>query len=274
MNDERNEEIEIDLRELFYVLLGKIWILILATALGLGISVVYTTAFIQPVYSSTSLLHVLSKSTSITSLTDLQVGTSLTQDYQIFITSRPVVDKVIEDLELDMTYDEFVRNVSVDNPTNTRFIYITVRNHDAYMAKTIVDKLTDVSAERMGTIMETQPPNVADYGHVPEHQTSPSLTRNALLGAIVGFILAAAIIIVLHLMNDAIQTTEDVEKYLGINTLGLIPLEEGVSKRGTRGHDKDAARARRAKKKARQKARWDAWWESRKQQKTDDTDEE
>ncbi len=253
MNEERNEEIEIDLKELFYVLLGKIWIIILVTALGLGIAAGYTMAFVRPVYSSTSLLWVVSKSTSITSLTDLQVGSSLTQDYQVFITSRPVVDKVIEELELDMTYEEFVRNVSVNNPTNTRFIYITVNNHDAYMAKIIVDKLADVSAERMGEIMETAPPNIADYGNIPEHQTSPSVTKNALLGAILGFILSVGCIIILHLMNDAIQTTEDVEKYLGINTLGLIPLEEGASKRATRGHDKDAARLRRERKKARRK---------------------
>ena len=256
MNEERNDEIEIDLRELFFVLLGKIWIIILATALGLGLAAGYTTAFMNPVYSSTSMLYVMTKSTSITSLTDLQVGSSLTQDYQVFITSRPVVDKVIEDLELDMDYEQFVGTVSVENPTNTRFIYITVNNHDPYMAKTIVDKLTDVSAERMGTIMETEKPNVADYGNVPEHPTSPSLTKNALIGAVLGFVISVGIILVLYLMNDAIQTTEDVEKYLGINTLGLIPLQEGTSKKATHGRDKDAARARKERrKKARRKAR-------------------
>lgn len=254
MVEERNEEIEIDLLELFYVLLGKIWILILVTALGFGIAAGYTLGFVEPIYSSTSMLYVMNKSTSITSLTDLQVGASLTKDYQVFITSRPVVDKVIEDLELDMTYNEFVSNVSVSNPDNTRFIYITVNHTDAYMAKTIVDKLTDVSAERMGTIMETEAPNVADYGHIPDKQTSPSVAKNAVIGAIVGFVLSAGIIIVLHLLNDAIHTTEDVEKYLGMNTLGIIPLEEGVSKKGTRGHDKDAARVRRERKKARKQA--------------------
>lgn len=254
MNDERNDEIEIDLKELFYVLLGRIWVIILATALGFGVAAGYTLAFIDPVYSSTSMLYVMTKSTSITSLTDLQVGSSLTQDYQVFITSRPVVDKVIEELELDMSYEKFVKTVTVENPTNTRFIYITVNNHDAYMAKTIVDELTDVSAERMGTIMETEKPNVADYGHIPEHQTSPSITKNSLIGAVLGFVLSIGIILVVYLMNDAIQTTEDVERYLGMNTLGLIPLEEGVSKRGTRGHDKDAARVRKDRKKAMRKS--------------------
>lgn len=248
MNEQMNDEVEIDLKELFYVLLSKIWIIIMATALGFGIAAVYTTAFIQPVYSSTSMLYVMTKSTSITSITDLQVGASLTKDYQVFIKSHPVVDKVIEDLELNMSYDEFVGNVTVTNPDNTRFIYITVNNHDAYMAKTIVDKLTDVAAERMGTIMETEAPNVADYGIVPENQTSPNLTKNAIIGALLGFVLAVGIIIVLHLMNDAIHTSEDVEKYLGINTLGLIPLEEGVSKKGTHGKDKDMAKFRKKRK--------------------------
>ena len=254
MIEERNDEIEIDLRELFYVLLGKIWIIILVTALGLGIAAGYTLAFVQPIYSSTATLYVMTKSTSITSLTDLQVGSSLTQDYQVFIKSRPVVDKVIEELELDMSYEQFVSNLSVENPANTRFIDITVNHHDAYMAKTIVDKLTDVSAERMGTIMETEAPNVADYGHIPEHQTSPNVTKNSLIGAVLGFVLSVGVILVLHLMNDAINTTEDVERYLGMNTLGLIPLEEGVSKKGTRGHDKDAARVRKERKKARKQA--------------------
>lgn len=254
MDNGRNDEIEIDLKELFYVLLSKIWIIILATALGLGVAAGYTTIFMEPVYSSTSTLYVLTKSTSITSLADVQMGSSLTQDYMVFITSRPVADKVIEDLELDMTYAEFVANITVENPTNTRFLNITVNNHDAYMAKTIVDKLTDVSAQRMAEVMETQKPNVMDYGHIAETQTSPSLTKNAVIGAILGFVLSAICVIVVYLMNDAIQTMEDVEKYLGINTLGLIPLEEGTSKRASRGHDKDAARARRNRKKAQKRA--------------------
>lgn len=253
MNNERNDEIEIDLKELFFVLLGKIWVIILATALGLGIAAGDTLAFVKPVYTSTSTLYVLTKSTSITSLADVQMGTSLTQDYKVFITSRPVAEKVIKDLKLDTTYAEFISNVTVENPQNTRFLNITVSNHDAYMAKTIVDKLTDVAASRMAEIMETQAPNVMDYGHIAEHQASPSLTKNAVIGVILGFILSVGIVIILYLMNDAIHTTEDVEKYLGMNTLGIIPLEEGISKKATRGHDKDAARARKERKKNKRK---------------------
>ena len=257
MAEEKNSEIEIDLKEIFYVLLSKLWIVILMTALGIGIAAGYTAVFIQPIYSSTSILYVLTKSTSITSLADIQMGSSLTQDYMVFIKSRPVAEKVIEELELDTTYKKFVSNVTVENPANTRFLNITVKNHDAYMAKVIVDKLTDVSAGYMAEVMETQKPNVMDYGHVAEQPFSPSMAKNAMLGAVLGLVLSVGCIIVLYLMNDAVQTTEDVEKYLGMNTLGLIPLEEGVSKRRTQGHVKEAIRVEKSNRQAekRQKQR-------------------
>ncbi|SNU06277.1 Capsular polysaccharide biosynthesis protein [Lachnospiraceae bacterium] len=232
-----NEEIEIDLLELVRVLLGRLWAIVLATALGLGIAAGVTILFIKPVYNSTSILYVLTKTTSITSLSDIQMGTSLTQDYMVVIKSRPVLQKVIDNLGLDMSYGELSSNITVNNPSNTRFLEITVSTHDAYLSKKIVDELADVSAERMAEVMETQAPNIMDYGQVPDGPSSPNLIKNSIIGAMIGFIIACGIIVILYLLNDSIKTSEDIEKYLGLNTLGLIPLEEGVSKRKTHGRD-------------------------------------
>lgn len=248
MNEYKDKELEIDLIELFHVLWARIWALILATALGIGLAAGYTMLFVKPVYTSTSILYVLTKSTSITSLADLQVGTQLTQDYMVVITSRPVVEKVIDNLGLNTTYGELKQNISVTNPTNTRFLEITVSNHDAYLAKKITDELADVSSEMMATVMDTEKPNIMDYGQIPAGPSSPSLVKNAAIGGMLGFIIFAAIVIVTYLLNDSIHTSEDIEKYLGINTLGSIPLEEGVSKRKTRG--KDATHRRRRRKKS------------------------
>ena len=89
--EERYEETEIDLVEVFHALLAKIWLIILLVALGLGLMVGYTMLFVKPTYSSSSTIYILSKSTSITSLADFQIGTQLTQDYKVIITSRPVL---------------------------------------------------------------------------------------------------------------------------------------------------------------------------------------
>ena len=244
----QNEEIEIDLREILFVLLNRIWVIILSTVIGAVAFGLYTYAFVTPIYQSQSMLYILTKSTSLTSLADIQVGTQLTNDYVVFVTSRPVVDKVIDNLDLDMTYDEFVKSVSVDNPSNTRILKLTVSHPDPKMAQTIVNELSDVAASRVAEVMDTEAPSIADYGHLAEEPSSPNLIKNTAIGGLLFALLAMAIIIVAHLMNDSIKTSDDVEKYLGLNVLGSIPLEEGTNKRATHGHDKDAKRYWKRKK--------------------------
>lgn len=244
---EDRDEIEIDLVELIRVLWSRIWMIILATALGLGIAAGVTMLFVKPMYTSTSTMYVLTKSTSITSLADVQMGTQLTKDYIVVITSRPVVEQVIENLGLDMSYEQLKESISVTNPTDTRFLEITVENHDAFLAKKIVDELADVSAKSMAKVMDTQAPNIMDYGQIAVSPSSPSLVKNSVIGAMIGFVIMCAIIIVMYLMNDSIKTSDDIERYLGLNTLGLIPLEEGTSKR--RSHGRDATAKRKARKK-------------------------
>ena len=237
MEINNNDEIEIDLIELAKVLLSKIWIIILVTALGLGMAAGYTMLFIKPVYKSTAIIYVLTKTTSITSLSDIQLGSQLAQDYNVIITSRPVLQNVIDDLGLDMTVDQLKGSVAVTNPSNTRFLQITVSNNDAFLAKKIVDDLADVSSQRMAEVMETQAPNIMDYGQIEDKPSEPNLMKNSLIGAVIAFVLVCGIIVVMYLLDDSIKTAEDVEKYLGLNTLGIVPLRDGVSKRKTRGHD-------------------------------------
>ena len=247
--EERYEETEIDLVEVFHALVAKIWLIILLAALGFGMMVGYTMLFVKPTYSSSSTIYILTKTTSITSLADFQIGTQLTQDYKVIITSRPVLEEVIQNLGLNTTYDALKKQISINNPDNTRFLEITVTDTDAYLAKKIVDELTNVSVKNTAKVMETDPPNIMDYGQLPEKPIAPSMKKNGIIGGLLGFVLACAIIILQYMMNDSIKTGEDVEKYLGLNVLGMIPLEEGVSKRKTHGHDRTGNNAKKRKRK-------------------------
>lgn len=245
--EERYEETEIDLVEVFHALVAKIWLIILLAALGFGLMIGYTTLFVKPTYSSSSTIYILTKSTSITSLADFQIGTQLTQDYKVIITSRPVLEEVIGNLGLNLTYETLKKKISVNNPDNTRFLEITVTDNDAYLAKKIVDELTNVSVAKTAEVMETDPPNIMDYGQLPDAPVAPSMKKNGIIGGLLGFVLACAIIILRYMMNDSIKTGEDVEKYLSLNVLGMIPLEEGVSKRKTHGHDRTGRNSKKKK---------------------------
>jgi capsular polysaccharide biosynthesis protein len=228
---QNSNEVEIDLMEIARLLLSKIWTLIIVGVLVGGLMAGYTAFFKTPLYKSTSQIFILNNTMDL-SLADLQIGSQLTQDYTEIITSRPVLEATIQELKLDMNYAQLRSALSISNPQNTRVLYITITNTDAYMAKTIVDKLTDVSIDFIANIMNSEKPNVIDYGHIPSGPFSPNMKKNVILGVLLGMILASAVIIVRYLMNDAIHTSEDIEKYLGINTIGMIPYNGTDKKKG------------------------------------------
>lgn len=90
------ENDEIDLLELFYELKKKLWLIILAAIIGGGAFGLYSKMILVPKYTSTAMMYVLSKETTLTSLADLQIGSQLTQDYKVMITSRPVLQQVVD----------------------------------------------------------------------------------------------------------------------------------------------------------------------------------
>ena len=222
-NQNFNDEIEIDLVELIQVLWSKALIILLTTIIAAMATGLTSKFLLKPVYSSTTKLYVLSKSTSLTSFADIQIGTSLTQDYMEMITSRPVVQTVIDNLNLDLLYEEMLEKVTVENPSNTRFLCITIEDNDPVIAKEIADEFAIVSISRISEVMETDEPNVVEEGYASEYPIRPNILKNTVIGAAVGFFFACAVIVVLHLMDDTIKSSDDLERYLGLNTLALIP---------------------------------------------------
>lgn len=228
MNNYQNDEVEIDLRELFFVWFEKIWSVLICTFIGMIVAAVVTLTTITPMYQSSAQIYILNPSSSLASLSlsDLQLGTAVTSDYMKLITGRNVVEQVINNLNLNTTYEAFVGSISVTNPSDTRFLDITVTNADPYMAKTIVDELTNVSVKRIAAVMEAPEPNITERGIVNESPVSPSFKKNVLIGGMLGFLLISAWIVVRYLLDDTIKGTDDIERYLELETLAVIPLED------------------------------------------------
>ena len=227
MGTNQDDEIEIDLKELFYVIKRKLWIILLTGIVGAVGFGLFTAMVMKPVYTSSTMLYIVNKTTTLTSLTDLQLGTQLTKDYKVLVTSRPVTGQVITNLDLNLRHEQLVKKIKVDNPTDTRILTISVEDTDPYMAKSIADEFASVASARMAEIMDSAPPNIVEEAYLPTQKTKPSITKNTMIGGLAGVFLAGAIILVLFVMNDAIKTPEDVEKYLGLNTLATIPVFEG-----------------------------------------------
>ena len=200
--------------------------MIASTILVALIALAYSKLLVTPMYASTAELYVLSKSTSITSITDLQVGTNLTSDYMEVISGRPVLDQVIENLGLDMEYDDLYKQVSLDNPDDSRIMKITVTDSNPENAKVIADEIAEVSAAYISQMMDQDPPTIIQQGYSDEDPVSPSVAINTAVGAILGFVLASAFVIVGYLLNDTIMTPDDLENVIGIHVLASLPLDE------------------------------------------------
>ena len=227
-------EEELDLTRLFFALIKRVWLILIVAVVGACGAAGYTHFRIAPTYTSTSSMVVLTKETTLTSLADLQLGSQLTKDYTVLITSRPVLETVIDNLGIEMSYKTLKQQISIQNPEDTRILYISVTTNDAKQAKAIVDELASVSALFIGDTLEITPPKIIEEGEVAAVKTGPNLTKNTILGFLGGMVLICAIIIVLELLNDSIRTEEDVEKYLGIPVLAVVPNKEEPKKKNVK----------------------------------------
>lgn len=239
MNRQSGDEMEIDLRELFFALLDKLHILILSFILGALCLYFVSIAFISPKYQSSTSIYVLNKQdNSVVTYSDLQSGTQLTKDYAELVRSRSVTEKVINQLKLntvyedmkDLDYGDLASMISVDNTTDTRIIRITVTDTNPARAQDIANAIREAASLHIETVMDIEAVNVVDYAEMPMQSVSPNVLMNTAMGAAAGTLIAAFIVILIHLADDRIKGPDDVEKYLGVSVLGTIPLDSNLSK--------------------------------------------
>lgn len=231
MNQEKRKELDINFGELLSCLWNKLLVIILSGILLALIAVVGVKLFITPQYESTTRMYVLTKQTSGTITNgDLQTSTLLTKDYTELIKSRAVTEAVIAQLQLDMKHEDIIKKMSVNAPTETRILSITVKDEDPYMAKKIADTIRDAASEHIQKVMDVESVNVVDEANIPENPCSPKVSVYAFIAGIIGCLIAIVIIVVRFLVNDTIQTSEDIEKYLNLSMIGMIPMVEQNTK--------------------------------------------
>lgn len=220
------EDVEIDLLELASILWRKLWVIILCLILGAGIAGGYTRFFITPQYTATSMIYVLGKTTSLTSLTDLQLKSELTADFTLLATRRPVVNDVLNKLNLDMSYESFCELITVTNPTDTHVLQIDATTPDPKLSKKIANAMADSVADNISSVMVTDKPSIAEHAVTPKEPSSPNLMKNTIMGGLIGALIAVGIIVIQVLLDDTIKTEDDVKKYLHVNALAAFPLEK------------------------------------------------
>lgn len=220
------DEETIDLLELFYALLSKWKQLAAATVACALIAAIGVLFFVTPKYQASSTIYVISQKDSDINMSDLQIGTALTDDYIQVFHMWEVQEKVISNLDLPYTYSQLDKMLSVTNASNTRMVEITVTSESAQEAADIANEYVTVVQDYIAKKMATDKISIMSTALVPTEPVSPNKTKSILLGALLGFVVSAGVIVVITVLDDTYKTAEDIKKYTGLVTMAVIPLEK------------------------------------------------
>lgn len=223
MNNEENEVI--DLVEILYAIRQHLLEVILATVVAAIIGFAASKFLMTPQYSSSAMMIVNTRQDVTSNVTSDQINsaTKLVATYSIIIKSDTVLQQVIENLELGMTYSELNSRVSVQAVDDTQVMKITVNSTSPEWAQTVCDEILAVSPDIIKEAVEAGSVKVISNPSLATEPVSPNIMKNTMLAAAVGFVLVIGIIVLQVLLDNKINTEEDVTKYLDMTVLGVIP---------------------------------------------------
>lgn len=229
MNMNENQELEIDLLQLVRALWRKAWVIILAT-LVFGATVFAGTAiFIQPKYRAEALMYVNSSNITVggtkvsISQSELTAAQTLVDTYIVILNTRTTLEDVIEQTGVSYSYEELKDMITAAAVNGTEVFSIQVVSKSPVEAEKLANAIAQTLPEKIASIVEGSSARIVDYAVIPAEKDSPSLTKNTLIGAVLGFVLTCGIVVVLELMDEQIHDSDYLTETYGIPVLAVIP---------------------------------------------------
>lgn len=226
------ETVELDLREVFAALLERIWLIILSAVLMASLVLGYTAAFVTPQYRASVYMYVNNNSSNNSgnnaiSSSDLAVALKLVNTYVNIIKRDAVLDTAAERIAKETgevyTSAQLRGMLTAESVEETEIFQIQVSHSDPEMAAAIANAIAEEAPAVIASTIEGSSAKVIDRAKVPTTYYTPSYTRNALLGAAVGVLLAAAVVVLQVLLDKRIKSEEDLAKISNVPVLGTIP---------------------------------------------------
>lgn len=229
-----DDEIEIDLWELFQILL-KNWLWILLSTLGCTILGLLITMFlITPKYRAEATMIVNTRQDQTATVTNDQITSAqkLVDTYSIIIRSRRVIDPIMEKLNIEADYESFVKNIIVESVNDTQVMSIQVENKDPEIALQVVQEIVDRAPGAIISTVEAGSVNVVSEPYVnSEVPVSPSKLKNTAIAAFIGLFISSGAFLLIAFLDNTFKSEEDIQKQLGLVTIGIIPTTESCKKK-------------------------------------------
>ena len=221
-------EEEISLREYFFVLIKRLWLILLLTVMCIGASGIISFYVLKPEYQTFTTLMVgrpkdYQNTNQQLDYNEIMVNQQLVTTYGELVKSRVVADDVIRDLKLDIPFDEFKDKVNVNLVKDTEIIKIEVTDGDSELAAAIANKTAEVFMDKVKDIMNIENVQIIDRAQVTDKPVKPRPFLNMAIAGVLGLMAGIFLAFILEYFDNTIKTQEDVQKYLGLSVIGTIP---------------------------------------------------
>lgn len=223
MDNEENEVI--DLTEILSAVRQHLLKLIFVTLAAALVGFTASKFLMNPKYDSSALMIVNTRQDVNANVTSDQINsaTKLVSTYSIIIKSDTVLQQVIDNLGLNLTYAQLNKRVTVAAVDDTQVMKITVQSDSPEWARQVCEQIITVAPDVIKEAVEAGSVKVISNASLATEPVSPNIMKNTMLAAAVGFVLVIGIIVLQVLLDNKINTEEDVTKYLDMTVLGVIP---------------------------------------------------
>ena len=217
---------EINLKEVYSYFKSRLLWMILAIVVIVIIGNVYTILTRVPMYQSNTTIVLVGESKKEYSQTDSQLNQNLIGTYSEIITSRKVLQQVIDNLKLKMTVDELSKNITTSSVEDTEIIRITVNNEKKKMAAEIANEVADVFSDEIQDIYNLENVAIIDKAEEADAPYNINYLKDNVIYLMIGVVLSFGVVFVMYYFDTTIKSSETVEEKLGLTVIGIVPKED------------------------------------------------
>ena len=228
MNETNTQQV-ITFRDIWELFLQRLVIILLVTAVSVAIFYVYNKVSYIPLYQSTATLYiagddVFEGNSSADAYNTYSLALKVVNDCDYLLSSRSVVDQLIQEMNLDTSYGVLQSRVSTDNPTNTRILEVTVEMESPALSEQVVNRLCEIGVAKINEVMGADDyVQLFEYGTHSAYPCNETPKATYLIVGSVAAVLTFGLCLLLFLLDDRLRTADHIEQVLGRSVLGDIP---------------------------------------------------
>lgn len=216
------------MQELFFIFKKRIGLIIGLTIGALVLSGVVSFFVLTPQYETFTTMMVgkpvdYKSSNQGIEYNDVLLNQKLVHTYGELVKSRIVSDKVIENLNLQIPYDQFQGKIDVSLVNDTEIIKVVARDADNELAADIANEVSDEFMETVKMKMKVENVQIIDRARIPQDPVSPRKFLNMAIGAVLGFMDGVFLTFLLEYLDNTFKTPDDIKNNLDLPVLGSIP---------------------------------------------------